>query len=77
MMWLQDFIGELVLQENPTGTTSKTKSTTWKKGFLGFLLKSADDVFVFLVFFDVFGIKKDFCVGTKKAERHCCRPAFP
>ena len=44
MMWLQDFIGELVLQENRAGTTSKTQSTTWKKGFLCFLLTSADDV---------------------------------
>ena len=75
-MWLQDFIGELVLQENPTGTTSKTKSTTWKKGFLGFLLKSADDVFVFLVFFDVFGIKKDFCAGTKKRSDIAATPPF-
>jgi hypothetical protein len=37
MVWLQDFIGELVFQENPVGTTAKTPSTTWKKGFLGFL----------------------------------------
>jgi hypothetical protein len=35
-MWLQDFIGELVLQENPTGTAAKTTSQTGGKGFLGF-----------------------------------------
>ena len=75
-MWLQDFIGELVLQENPTGTTSKTKSTTWEKGFLCFLLKSADDVSVFLVSLDVFGIKKDFCVDTKKRSDIAATPSF-
>ncbi len=37
MVWLQDFIGKLVFQENPVGITSKTQSATWKKGFLGFL----------------------------------------
>ena len=58
MVWLQDFIGELVLQENPAGTTSKTQSTTWEKGFHC----SSSNICDFC----------DFCVGAKKAERHCC-----
>jgi len=44
MMWLKDFIGELVLQENPTGIAAKTKSQTGGKGFLGFLLNTPDEV---------------------------------
>ena len=73
-MWLQDFIGELVLQENRAGTAAKTQSTTWEKGFLCFLLKSADDVFVFLVFFDVFGIKRISVWAQKKRSDIAATP---
>ena len=73
-MWLQDFIGELVLQENRAGTAAKTQSTTWEKGFLCFLLKSADKNFGSFSVFRCFRDKKDFCVGTKKRSDIAATP---
>jgi len=53
VIWLKDFIWELVHKENPTGIAAKTKSQTGGKGFLGFSLRSANDVLEPFEFFDV------------------------
>ena len=53
MIWLQDFIWKLAYKENPTDIAAKTKSQTGGKGFLGFSLRSANDVLELFEFFDV------------------------